>query len=512
MANILENAVEIAIAEKDRQNRTTNYKWDFEAWHNYMTGGYLWSKQVEISRDMEHNKNIAVKAAHGVGKSYLVAAMIAWWVDTRYPNAFVASTAPSTAQIGAIVWRELRKIYSLIEKRYKDGLIDHKLPGKINSDNKNNEWKDPNGQLIGFGRKPPDGKEDDSFQGIHDAHVLAVGDEAVGLSQEIIDALGNITSNEDSRRILIANPTNPASYMGKIFGEKNEAWSLHTISVFDSPNFTEERHNLPQEVLSKLTGPQYVEDKKKEYGENSARYKSRVLGQFAFDIGNALITPDDLAPAFDVEAIPSTETRPELGVDVARFGDNETTVYVFHDGQLRFVDAWGQSPATETASRVHKIAMDHGAGVVKIDGAGVGGPVVDMVTSYAGSSYTVVAMMGSAASPNKIRWYNARAFWWDDFRNRCRNEKIDLDVDDERLMDELMSVEYKYAPNGAMLIESKDDMRKRGQKSPDLADAAIYAAADITPVLEDPLQGFEPGSQIIVEDAFDDQRDFLGVW
>lgn len=465
---------------------------------------------VQVSNDS--HLFLAGRSMVPTHNSLLVSALIAWWVDTRYPHAFVASTAPSTAQIGAIVWRELRRLYDLIEKRYNAGEIDHKLPGSINKDNKNNEWKDNNGQLIGFGRKPPEGKEDDNFQGIHDAYVLAIGDEAVGLSKEMIDALGNITSNKESRRIIIANPTNPASYMGKIFRESNEAWRKFTISVFDSPNFTEERHNLHPDILAKLTDQSYVEDKKKEYGENSARYKARVLGEFAFDIGNALIQADDVSRAHDTEIQPSTETRPEMGVDVARFGDDKSVAYLYHDGHLRFLDSWEKAAGTETAARIDKLAKDNGVSVVKIDGSGLGGPIVDSVVALAGS-YTVISMLGSGASPDKRRWYNARAFWWDDFRERLRNGKIDLDLEDETLADEAQSVEYKFAPTGALLIESKDDMRRRGFKSPDFADAAIYAAADVTPLLEDPLAGLEHGDIVMPDiDEFYGQRDFLGIW
>src|SRR5690606_36192606 len=100
-----------------------------------------------------------------------------------------------------------------------------------------------------------------------------------------------------------------------------------------------------------------------------------------------------------------------------------------------------------------------------------------------GSSYTVVGLNSSGASPDKKQWHNVRAFWWDDFRSRCRKGEIDIDVQDkksETLQDELMSPQYKYGNTGGLLIESKDDMRKRGMKSPDFADAAIYAAADVS--------------------------------
>jgi hypothetical protein len=454
----------------------------------------LWSKQKTIARDVMMSKSVAVKAGHGVGKSLLVSILICHWIDTRYPNAFVASTAPSTAQIGGIVWREVRKHYANIARRHKDGLIDHELPGYITADN---QWKTADGVILGFGRKPPDNKEDDAFQGLHDAYVLAVGDEAVGLTEEMIDALSNITSNADSRRILIANPTNPASHFAKIFKEDTGAWSLHSISVLDSPNFTDEKNDLPPETLAKLTDPSYVEDKKKEYGENSARYKARVLGEFAFDTGETLFTEDVTNKGIDTDITPSSETRPVLGCDVARFGDDSSVVYSYWDGKLRFVSSWEKSPTTETALKIHRAAIDEGAGEVRIDASGVGGGVVDEVVRLSEGRYVVIEMIGSAASPDKRQWHNARAFWWDKTRELMSHRKIDLDVMDERVRDEFLSVEYKFSKvTGGLLIESKDDMRARGMKSPDYADAAVYACADMSLVLNSPYAGMNPGDVI----------------
>ncbi|UPU15954.1 terminase large subunit [Stenotrophomonas virus Jojan60] len=499
--NILPGAIEKVVEERERAIRTEGYHDDPVAWAKYMLGATLWSKQREIANDIVHHKNVAVKAGHGVGKSYLISVLICWWVDTRYPDVFVASTAPSVSQIGAIVWREIRKIYSLVERRYNEGLIDHKLPGSINKDTKDNQWKTDDGQLIGFGRKPPDEKADDAFQGIHDAAVLALGDEATGLSEEIIDALSNITSNEDSRRVLIANPTNPASYFAKIFRDQSvaSAWKLHTISVFDSPNFTDEKYEMPADALKKLTGPEYAEDKKKEYGENSARYKARVLGEFAFDVGDSLIQPEDIAVALDAHVEPSTETRPELGVDVAAYGEDFSVVYENWGGRLRFVESWDQANAMQTASHVHRLALERGAWRVRIDAGGFGGAVADLVVDMADGRYQVVRMFGQAASPDKRQWVNARAYWWDKFRMDCRKGRIDIDPNEEKaetLQDELMSVEYKYGTSGGIQIESKEDMRRRGFKSPDYADAAVYASADLSWLDNNPLASVPNGTEM----------------
>lgn len=491
--DVLGRAVDIAMTELERRRKATTYRDDPVAWAKDVAGELMWSRQREIARSVVLHKNVAVKAGHGVGKSFEMALLICWWIDTRYPGVFVATTAPSQAQVGAILWREVRKIKSNISKRYKeylrreklglptDGYPDHELPGYITAQN---EWKEEGGNVLGFGRKPPENKEDDSFQGLHDAAVLAIGDEAVGLTEQMIDALGNITSNQGSKRVLIANPTNPASYFGKLFRESTGAWVFHTISVLDSPNFTDEKDELPQEVLDKLTGPDYVEDKKKEYGENSPRYKSRVLGEFAYDLGDTLIKPEDVAIAVDVDIVPASDEPVKLGVDVARFGKDASVIYVNQGGRLRYVSHMpDETRVTQVATWVNKWAVDLNASEVRVDGNGIGGGVIDeLVAQYPERRYTIISMNSNGTSPDRRKWHNNRSYWWDEFRGALRRGQIDMDQEDtefEKLQDELTMVEYKFsAQSGGLLIESKDDMKKRGVKSPDFADAAIYACAD----------------------------------
>lgn len=486
MPNILELVVDKAIAERNRRTQSDRYFNHPELWAWDMLGSHLWSKQREVSRSVVKNRSTAVKAGHGVGKSYLVAVLICWWIDTRAPDVFVASTAPSQKQIGAIVWREIRAIKALMDKRFKAGEIGHTLPGYITADN---EWKLEGGTILGFGRKPPDNKTDDSFQGIHAEYVLAVGDEAVGLTKEMIGALGNITSNENSRRILIANPTNPGSYFAELFKEE-KGWSQHTISVLDSPNFTgEEVPAAARKMLDKLTGPQYVEDMKTEYGESDPIYISRVLGEFAWDMGDTLIKPEHIAKALDTDLQVLQDSPVRLGVDVARFGKDSTVVYKYEAGQIRFVDAWSHDTrTTEIAARVHRLAKDLNAAEVRVDGSGIGGGVVDAMLLFEDINYTIISMNSSGTTPDRKKWHNARAMWWDLFRHALISGEIDLDQEDDnydKLTNELQSIEYKFNPQSlGLVIESKDDMRKRGQKSPDFADAAIYAAADMGYLME----------------------------
>lgn len=494
-----EAAIDEVLVRRRQQRNKDAYYWNPVLWAQERAGMFLWSKQRELSQSVVDNHDVAVKAGHGVGKSLWVAVLICWWMDTRWPTGRVASTAPSAHQIGAIVWFEVRNIFATVHQRYREGLTYAPLPGYITSDN---EWKSEDGQKIGFGRKPPDHRLDDAFQGVHSRKggVLAVGDEAVGLNEEMIDALGNITSNEESRRVLIMNPTNPASHAGKLFKEQPANWTFHTISVFDNPNFTGEE--VPEEVRKALSDQSYVDAKKAEYGEGTPRYISRVLGEFAFDNDFSLITESDMARAHDLE-LDDTGERPILGVDVARFGADSSVIYSNDGGKVRFVDSWTKVDGMESAQRIHDWAVRKGAIEVRIDATGLGAPIVDRVAQIRnedGADYTIVQMIGSEKSPDRHQHHNARAWWYDRFRYDLQEGFIDLDPLDEKLKDELMGIQYKFAAaSNGLLIESKDDMRKRGLKSPDYADAAIYAAADMA-YLDAP----KPGKTFVETEEIED--------
>lgn len=459
---------------RSRRERFFN---DPVGWVKYMLDEDMWSRQREVSESLLVNKNVAVKAGHGVGKSHLASRLICWWVDTRAPDVFVASTAPSKAQVSQIIWDSIRSCHSKISSRYNAGLIDHELPGEILGDD---TWK-LEGKLLGSGRKPPDQKVGDSFQGIHREYVLAIGDEACGLNEELIDSLSNITTNEGSRRFLIGNPTNPASHFARIFRDDSGTWDLHTISVLDSPNFTGEP--MPMEALEALTGVTYVEDKKLEYGEDSARYKARILGEFAYDHEDALITPEDIEKGISTEIVPEPGDKAILGVDIAGKGTDRTVLYMNHGGHLRLVDSWQGLDLMESVDKIHTTAKQLNIHCVNIDAQGLGIGAYEMLEARCAldpaANYIIAQIISSGKSPNRHRWHNLRAVMWDNMRELLHNGKVDLDPLDLDLQDELVSVKHDESiATGGMVIQSKKDLRKELGKSPDLADAAVFAMFD----------------------------------
>ena len=495
-----------ALSQIEKRREKQRYFSNPVLWAEEYLGIKPWSAQADVAMSVVDNKNVVVKAGHEVGKSWLAGLLICWWVDTRWDlpgGCFVVSTAPSTRQINAIVWREVRKFHNLAKKRFNEGLVDHPLPGYVTSDA---HWRLPDGIELGYGAKPADSADkesgNDSMSGIHARYVLAVGDEAVGLSKGLIGDLANITSNATSRRFLICNPTNPLSYVASIFKRQLKGWKTHTISVFDSPNFhgrgicnadscknwaehqkMEPYEGFPIEVLETLVDQTYVDDMAEEHGVDSPTYISRVTGEFAWDMGFTLIRPEDIAKSLDCEIVPSYGSVPRLGVDVSRSkrGD-KNTVYKWHDGRLRFVDDWNDPDAMATADRIHKHAMALAVKEVRIDGQGLGGPIADRVRMLAKGQYEIFEILGNDPSPDLDRWQNFRAWSWWDLQDRMSKSLVDIDPEDEKLQEQLMGVEIKKRTTGRnnILLESKEEMAKRGIHSPDHADAAVYAAVDLT--------------------------------
>lgn len=541
------NFDQAVLAQLEMQARRRLYSKRPDIWARDVLGATLWSKQVEVALSIVHNKNTMVAAGHGVGKSFLTAVLACWWIDTHpVGEARVLSTAPTTAQVRGIVWREMQLLHRTSRKRYDEyrravklgestqGLPDHKLPGYITS---SATWKSDDNLELGSGRTPPRGREGDAFQGIHGG-VFAIADEAVGVSKDMIDTLMNNTTADDDRSLMIANPTNPTSEMGQIWNDPKRAarWARITISVLDSPHFTDEGADLPDSVMKYLTNQKYVNEKREEYGEDSANYQARVLGRWALDSGMILFQEEVLYTGIATTVIPDSDDILNIGFDVSRSekGDfsylytaqegwvYETEEWVVDENgdgntvpiepprktnrrgiRIRYLDRWRGLPfspirnmngerMTEMAAneRVNNAALTIGAYQVRIDADGMGLIMADNMIDVMTGEYELIRIKGNDPSPDRNGFYNQRAFQFSELARRMRIGEIDIEPDEyvgdqnpneHPLVKQLGAIEYKFASGSAesILIESKTDMKRRGLKSPDAADAAWMSAAKI---------------------------------
>jgi len=524
---------EIAASRIDKRIKAQRYRHDPVLWATEYMGLQLWSRQKDIMYSVRDNRATAVAAGHGVGKSYIAALIACWWIDVHpLDDVYVASTAPTVDQVTAVLWRNIRNFHNLAKQRYKDGLVDHPLPGYVTGDNK---WKTDDGIIIGQGRKPADDRADVAFQGVHATYLLAIGDEAVGLNAEMIGALGNIATGALNRQLLIANPTDPTCQMAQIWKREIPGWVRMHISVMQSPLITKEP-GFDTSRAEGMSGWEYVNDMRDTWGEDHPIYVSRVLGQWAFDAGLTVLTEQDVANVLNATVLPDPEAEVWLGCDIAWSDKGDfSSCYIARPGvvwerdeesgeltaatdrvgwHVRRLGAWQGAPlaggSEENPSNgmlIDSHALAVAASRVKIDSSGVGMAVIQDLASQP-RRYDVYKMAGGNPAREKNTYTNARAEAFFDIKLLAHQGLLDLDPEDEEMIDQLRSIQYEYDSRNRIKIESKADMRARGRKSPDFADAVWYALYDPEQNAAGPQKGsvITYDSESFTPDWFNDLR------
>ena len=460
-------------------------------WAKEKMNAHLWSKQVELFESVKTHRRTAVQSCHGIGKSYSAGLLACWWIAAHPPGtAMVLSTAPSYRQVHAILWEEIRKHHNVTYEGEKV------LPGVVNL---SDEWLIGN-TLVGFGRKPAD-YDIHAFQGIHRRYVLVLLDEACGVPLSLWTAAETVTTNEDCRILAIGNPDDPATEFGKVC-KPGSGWNVLKVAAEDSPNFTGEP--VPAGLSKLLVTREWCEDAENRWGKNSPLYKSKVEGEFPEVSQHALIQPSWILAAQHRE-MPELGIR-KLGVDVARFGTDETVIGLRTGGRFRIIRTLAYSATTTTTGEVIAAQREHSYPVAQVDGVGVGSGVVDQLQEQ---GYPCIDMQAGGAATKELepltgkeisKFKNSRAEWYWHLRMLFEKGLIDIDPADDELAAQLGVLEYKFDSQGKIQILSKEELQKAGHPSPDRADTMMLAFAE--PVIV-------PQGEILEEEDLFDDDDYL---
>lgn len=428
-----------------------------------------WSRQVEVLESVRDNRRTVVPSCHAAGKSQLAAWLAGWWVDAHPPGtAFVVTTAPSWAQVRAILWRYIGRMHRQA-----------KLRGRVNQ----TEWW-LGEEMVGFGRKPADDDED-GFQGIHAFYVLVIVDEASGIPAALWTAILALLTTADCRVLAIGNP----DYQGSLFSkmcEPGSGWNVIRIDGFDTPNFTDEA--LPPGAP--LLDQSWIDDLVKDYGVDSPQYVAKVRAQFPADRSDGIIPWSWVHQCRGVEAterVGPLRVPVELGVDVGGGGD--LTVIRARSGAT-VGERWtaNTDDSEVIVDEIVKAVRVSGASRVKVDFGGIGFGVVGSlrrrVVAEVPHPVTVDAVNFGATAKDPAKYLNVRAELWWEGRLRSKPgalEPWDLSEADDRTMADLTEPRWFETKDGRIQVEAKDEVRKRLGRSPDDGDALLLAFYDPPP-------------------------------
>lgn len=165
------------------------------------------------------------------------------------------------------------------------------------------------------------------------------------------------------------------------------------------------------------------------------------------------------------------------GVDVARFGDDSSVLIQRQGRVVTSIQKWQKVDTQWLAQEVWSQARDAKTPVdqIAVDDIGVGGGVSDRLIELAQGSNTKIERVNASIRVSDGRNYNVRTKMWDDMKEWLEDEPVSI-PNDPQLKAELTALRYKFR-SGVRLLESKDEAKRRGIKSPDIADALALSFA-----------------------------------
>jgi hypothetical protein len=422
--------------------------------------GFLWSKQKEIANSVLTHRRTAVQSCHGSGKTGLAGRIGAWWLSVWPPGeAFLVTLAPTGPQVKGQLWREIKRVHEA-----------GGLPGRTNQ----TEWLFGD-ELVGFGRSPRD-TDPTAIQGTHARRVLVILDEACGIAKALCDAADTLIANDDCRILAIGNPDDPNTEFASMC-KPGSGWNLFTISAYDTPNFTDEP--IPDWLRPLLIGKTWVEEKRKSWGDASPLWKSKILGQFPEESKDGLIPLTALREAMSRDL--ATGLPIELGVDVARHGDDSTVIRARWGDRTKRLRKERDRDLMHSVGVVVQCIRETGATVVRVDDIGLGGGVTDRLKELRNDGKIAAEIIGVNVSESPTddkadeRFKNLRAELNWGMRERFTQGRISL-LDDEGAEDVVAQggqMKYRVTSSGQIQLEEKAEMKKRTGISPDDWDALV---------------------------------------
>ena len=396
---------------------------------------------------------IAIASGHGIGKSTMVAWVILWGLST-FEDTRIVITANTDGQLSTKTWPEVAKWHRRSINRdwftYTATSLYSAEPGHEKN------WR---ADAI-----PWSVHNTEAFAGLHNAkkRIILIFDEASAIDDKIWEVAEGALTDEDTEIVWLAfgNPTRNTGRFKQCFGSLKHRWITKQID-----SRTVRRTNKVQ--LQK-----WVDD----YGEDSDFVRTRVTGKFPRASSMQLFSTDLVAEAMRREARSTLLDPLIMALDIARGGDDNCVIRF-----RRGLDARSIPPIVIPGSEV-KDSMRLVSKVVQVleekkpdaffyDGTGGGGPVGDRVRQL---GFTVMEVQFGAGSPNP-KQANFRAFMYQKALDWL-NAGGALDANNE-LETDLTSIQYSHNKKDQMILESKEDMKKRGLASPDHGDSFVMTFA-----------------------------------
>lgn len=430
-------------------------------------GESLADYQEETLQDLQDSKKVAVRGPHGLGKTTTKAIATLWFALTREAEGIdwkVITTAGAWRQLQKFLWPEI-----------------HKWAGRLRWDVLERDPFDARRELLDLNLKlhygaasavATDKKE--LIEGAHAEQILYIFDESKAISNDVFDAAegafsGAGVGGAEAYALAQSTPGEPSGRFYDIHARKPglRDWKIKHVTA-------------ARAMSAGRMSADWKQARKEQWGEESAVYQNRVLGEFFASSEDVTIPLAWVEAANERWLVWNDAGRPEpagrkiVGIDVAR-GGSDLSVLSERQGPIVLSITRMAVADTLKVADAGRMMMTHQTDLAVVDVIGVGAGIVD---TYRRQSVPVIAF--NASRSNKMRdrsgefpFLNNRAtMWWTlrEMLDPAFSPELAFPPDDE-LTGELTAPKWWVTAGGKIAVESKDDIRKRLGRSTDTADS-----------------------------------------
>ena len=400
----------------------------------------------------ELKMRLTIRSGTGVGKTSGVSALILWHLAV-FPDSKIPCTAPTSPQIKAVLWPEIRKWVQNIPKPLREI-----FPFEVQTD------KITLYENFAVARTARE-ENPESFQGFHAKNIMLIADEASGVPEAVFLAGQGVMSSKGAITILIGNPTRATGWFYDSHNSDSHLYWSRRISCDQSP----------------MVQPEYLTEMAAKHGIDSYEYKVRVLGEFHLEDSGVII------PRMLIDQASVREVEPDTdyiiwGVDVSAGRDKTAVAKRMGNTLLEPVKAWGGKDVMQSVGIVldmyHSELPHRKPAEICIDVIGVGHGFVARLKEELAEEIgaRAVRVRGINVAERKSvsdRYVSLRVELW--AKARAWFESQAVRMNDNTLAAQLSSVEWEIKDsNGKWFIPDK---KAGGAKSPDEADAFILTFA-----------------------------------
>lgn len=482
------------------KNRKVFDSWraDWNKFAREALGVTLDKEQQEILSSVQHNQRTSVASGTARGKDFVAAcaAMCFLYLTPKWNakkelihNTKVALSAPTDRQVKNIMMPEISRLYNRAKARGVD------LTGRLNAYDIRtpyDEWF-----LTGF---KADEHRHEAWSGFHAVNTMFVITEASGISDGTFNAIeGNLQGN--SRILIVFNPNTIVGYAAK--SQKSERWKRFRLSNLTAPNVVEKKHIIPGQVdyhwvvdkVDQWCTPilkSEIQEEQDDFEFEGRWYRPddlfrvKVLGLFPKVSEDSLIPQQWIVLANERWAKKEKQSGQRiLGVDVAGMGRDSSAMCYREGDYVHYINkhnSGGVADHMKIAGTIANFLTTFKDGYASIDTIGEGAGVYSRLNEQGyndraiSCKYSEAAKRGSreltdVTGQHKFANMRAYLFWAvRDWLNPKNNTGAALPPSDA-FMEEATEIRWLFQSNGKIIIEPKDDIKKRLGRSTDEFDA-----------------------------------------